>query len=189
MAMVASHKQVFTYYQCDRVDNHQYYQEFCTLIVTIETYGGIGAIGITLTFRTNKIKEQDAAGLIQDATNPTNDECLPAIKLRHDKFLGAVMLIGANKEQFGALKTDLSNQYSFGNDLYPKSPNQYLSLFNHRTLSPAPSPHMPNPPAPAPIKQEDKALVFAQGADNVNPSQPKDEGSYKSSSSSSALNQ
>jgi hypothetical protein len=35
-------------------------------------------------------------------------------------------------------------------------------------------------------KHEDKALVFAQVADKKKPSQPKDEGSSKSSSSSTA---
>ena len=46
MATVASHKKLFTYYQKEGVDNHKYYQEFCAHVKTLETYGGIGAIGI-----------------------------------------------------------------------------------------------------------------------------------------------
>jgi hypothetical protein len=57
MATVASHKCLFTYYQRDGVDNHKYYQEFCAHIETLETYGGIGAIGITPTFLTATLKE------------------------------------------------------------------------------------------------------------------------------------
>ncbi len=36
MATIASHKCLFTYYQCDGVDNHQYYLEFCAYVETIE---------------------------------------------------------------------------------------------------------------------------------------------------------
>ena len=43
-------------------------------------YGGVGAIGIIPTFLTLKIKEQPAAGLIQDASNPTDAERLATIK-------------------------------------------------------------------------------------------------------------
>ncbi len=64
MATVASHKRLFTYYQHNRVDNHQYYQEFCSHVELIKTYGRVSAIGITPTFLTKKIKEQVAAGLI-----------------------------------------------------------------------------------------------------------------------------
>jgi hypothetical protein len=57
MATVASHKRLFTYYQRDGVDNHKYYQEFYANVKTLETYGGIGAIGITPTFLTATLKE------------------------------------------------------------------------------------------------------------------------------------
>jgi hypothetical protein len=73
---------------------------------------------------------------------------------------------GANKQQFGALKTDLSNQYGFGNDLNLKSPDQCLSLLNSCSDALAHSPHTPTSfTFPAPVKQEDKAPVFVQGAD------------------------
>ncbi len=57
MATVASHKRLFTYYQQDGDDNHKFYQEFCAHVETTETYYGIGAIGITPTFLTVKLKE------------------------------------------------------------------------------------------------------------------------------------
>ena len=46
MATVVSHKKLFTYYQCNGVD----YQEFTLYYGTLETHGGIGAIGITPAF-------------------------------------------------------------------------------------------------------------------------------------------
>ncbi len=72
MAMVASHKCLFTYYQRDGDDNHKYYQEFCTHVETLKTYGGISAIGITPTFLTAKLKELAAAKIISTTTTPTD---------------------------------------------------------------------------------------------------------------------
>ncbi len=80
MATVASHKRLFTYYQRDTNDNHKYYQEFCAHVETLETYGGIGAVGITPMFLTAKLKDLALEKVIQDAKNPTDAERLIAIK-------------------------------------------------------------------------------------------------------------
>ena len=123
MATVASHKRLFTYYQRDTNDNHKYYQEFCAHVETLETYGGIGAVGITPMFLTAKLKDLALEKVIQDAKNPADAERLIAIKQCCDEFLGCRMLSRANQESYAALKSDLNNQYGFGNDLYPKSPD------------------------------------------------------------------
>jgi hypothetical protein len=170
---------LFTYYQRNGVDTHQYYQEFCAHVETIETYGGAGAIGITPPpFLTFNIKEQAMAGLVQDASNPTDAERLAAIKLCRDEFLGMLMLSEANKERLRALKNDSSNQYGFGNDLYPKSPDQCLTLLNCCIdTAQACSVRTTTPPAPSPVKQDDEALVFAQGAKRKSTPTLEDEGS------------
>jgi hypothetical protein len=72
MATVASHKRLFTYFQCDGDDNHKYFQESSAHVETLETYGGIGAIGITPTFLTAKLKELAAAGKVSTSTAPTD---------------------------------------------------------------------------------------------------------------------
>ena len=49
---------------------------------------------------------------------------LEAILLIHDKFLRCLMLSGANKDRYAALKSDLHNQYGFGmsyTDVFTKS--------------------------------------------------------------------
>ena len=74
MATVASHKRLFTYYQRDGNDNHKYFQEFSAHVKTLETYGGIGAIGITPTFLTEKLKELAAAGEVSSTTTPSDAE-------------------------------------------------------------------------------------------------------------------
>jgi hypothetical protein len=72
MATVASHKRLFTYYQCDGDDNRKYFQEFSAHVETLETYGGIGAIGITPTFLTAKLKELAALPLMPSIWPPSN---------------------------------------------------------------------------------------------------------------------
>ena len=103
MATVASHKRLFTYYQRDGDDNHKFYQEFSAHVETFKTYGGIGAIGITPTFLTVKLKELVTAGVIFSATAPTDAECMAAIKLVRDEFLGCLILSGANRDQYTAM--------------------------------------------------------------------------------------
>jgi len=125
---VASHKRLFTYYQRDTGDNHKYYQEFCAHVETLETYGGIGAVGVTPTFLAAKLNDLALEKVIQDADNPTDAERLIAIKQCCDEFLGCLMLSGANRDQYADLKSDPNNQYGFGKDLYPKSPDGCLSL-------------------------------------------------------------
>jgi hypothetical protein len=92
MATVASHKHLFTYYQHDTDDNHKYYQEFCAHVETLETYGGIGAVGVTPTFLATKRKDLAIEKIIQDANYPTDAERLIAIKQCRDEFLGCLML-------------------------------------------------------------------------------------------------
>ncbi len=72
------------------------YQEFCAHVETLETYGGIGAVGITPTFLTAKLKDLALDKVIQDAENPTDADHLIAIKQCRDEFLGCLMLSGAN---------------------------------------------------------------------------------------------
>jgi hypothetical protein len=78
----------------------------------------------------------------------------------------------------------------FGNDLYPKSPNQCFSLLKHcNNATHTRSVRTTPPPAPTPFKQDDEALGFAQGSNRKSTSTLKAEGLSKSLSSSSTLKQ
>jgi hypothetical protein len=130
---------------------------------------------------TAKLKELATAGKVSSATAPTDAERMAAIKMVRDEFLGCLMLSGANRDCYTALKTDLHNQYGYGKDLYPKSPDQCLTLLNRRSDAPAWSP-CHKEPKPAPIKQEEEALVFARGtSDRSGAQKHKDNGSRASS--------
>ena len=99
-------------------------------VETLETYGGIGVVGVVPTFLTTKIKNLADAGNIADASNPTVVEQALAVSSVRDEFLAALMLSGANRERFGALRSDLKNQYGYGKDCYPKTTDTCLSLLN-----------------------------------------------------------
>ena len=78
-------------------------------------------------FLAAKLKDLAVEKVIQDADNPTDEERLIAIKQCRDEFLGCLMLSSANQDHYAGLKSDLNNQYGFGKDLYPKSPDFCLS--------------------------------------------------------------
>jgi hypothetical protein len=186
MATVASHKRLFTYYQRDTDDNHKYYQEYCAHVETLKTYGGIGAAGVTPTFLAAKLKDLALEKIIQDPNNPTDAEHLIAIKQCRDEFLGCIMLSGANQDRYAGLKADLNNQYGFVNDLYIKSLDLCLSLLNRQSDAPLRQPRL-NIPAPPQVKQEDEALVLAQGtSDKKATSKSKEDGSTGTSTLSSS---
>jgi hypothetical protein len=164
MATVVSHKRLYTYYQHDGVDNHTYQCKFMSFVETIKTYGGLGAVGVIPTFLKDKIKVLHTQGLIADATNPTDDERALAVGAICEEYLAALMLSGANRDRFSLLRTDLQNQFGYGNNLYPKTTDQGLSLLNRWTTTPPRAKRdWTNAKAPVQPKQEDnEALVFAQ---------------------------
>jgi hypothetical protein len=192
MPTVASHKKLFTFFQRDGVDNSFYHREFIALVETIETYGGHGAIGITPTFVAQKLQEMHVAGTCANVASPTKTELAAAHVSVREEFLAALLLSGAHRDRYGALRNELANQYMFGNDLYPKRTDHCLTMMNRRVDNVPRQPHGPpcQPPAEQPIKKEDEALVFAQGTDkDTTPpkGKPKNESSSKSSSSSGSV--
>jgi hypothetical protein len=121
MATIASQKLLFTYYQRDGVDNTAYHREFTAHVKTIETYGGIGAIGVVPTFVNQELKNMEVNGNCLDAANSSETELPTAKATVHDKFLAGLMLSGANRDRYNALRYELANQYGFGNNLYPQN--------------------------------------------------------------------
>ena len=118
MATVASHKCLFTHYQKDGINNHTYHR-ILAHVETIETYGGLGSVGVIPTFLKAKIIKMANDQIIQDATAPTDQEKAMAILAVHEEYLAALMLSGANHDHFNKLRNDLQNQYGYEEDRYP----------------------------------------------------------------------
>jgi hypothetical protein len=64
MVIVALHKRLFAYYQKDGIDNHTYHREFLAHVETIETYGGLGAVGVVPTFLDAMLKDMERNGVM-----------------------------------------------------------------------------------------------------------------------------
>ncbi len=176
MATIASQKLLFTYYQKDGVSNTDYHREFMAHVETIETYGGVGAIRIVPAFVTQELIKMKTEGSCLDPKVPTDDKLATAKATVRDKFLAGLMLSGANYNRYNILRYELANQYGFGNDLYPKTVDQCLTMLNrHKDAAPR-GPRNPHQQQQqqrdAAPKQEDEALVFAQGADSRNQGKP-----------------
>jgi hypothetical protein len=186
MATVASYKKLFTYYQKDGVDNHTFHRELGAHVETLETYGGVGVVGVVPTFLNAKIKELVANGLIANPANPTDAERALAMSSVQDEFLAALMLSGANRKRFGALGTDLKNQYGYGDDCYPKTIDNCLLLNRWQPFKElqAKTPRTPRTPATPADKDkvDDEALVFAQDSKKPAANQDDDSSSRKGSS-------
>ncbi len=118
-------------------------------------------------FLTMKIKKLAADSLIANPANPLDVERALAMSSVRDEFLAALMLSGAHLEHFGGLQTNLKNQYGYGDDRYPKTIDNCLSLLNRWQPFKDPQPKTPRnlctPANPSDKdKVEDKALAFAQ---------------------------
>jgi hypothetical protein len=187
MATVASYKKLFTYYQKDGVDNHTFHREFVAHVETLKTYGGIGVVGVVPTFLTAKIKELATDSLIAIPANPSDAKRALAMSSVRGEFLAALMPSGANRKRFGGLRTDLKNQYGYGDDRYPKTIDNCLSLLNPWQPFKDPQPKTPrNPHTPANLSDKDKvndeALVFAQDGKKSGATQDDDSSSRKGGS-------
>jgi hypothetical protein len=112
------------------VDSHTYYCEFLSHVEIIKTYGSVGAVGVVPTFLTNIIKRLANSRTILNAKNPTDAKPALAVSAMHEEYLAALMLSGAHQERFGDLRTNLKNQYGYGDNRYPKMLDACLSLLN-----------------------------------------------------------
>ena len=160
--------------------------EFMAPIKTIETYGGMGRIAIVPTFVAQKLRDMQADNKCADPNNPSKDELAETHKIVCNEFLVALILSGANRECYGLLRNELANQYGFGNNLYPKTVDQCLTMMNQRMDStPARQQHGPQQQQHSlpNIKQEEEALVFAQGSNEKAINKPKEDGTSSKSSS------
>ena len=110
----------------------------------------------------------ETAGKCLDHTAPSDAELAIAKATVRDEFLAGLMLSGANRDRFNTLQYELTNQYGFGNDLYPKTVDQCLTMLNRHKDA---APHQPrnaqhqHQHRDATPKPDDEALVFTQGSD------------------------
>jgi len=93
----------YTYRQGPDMTVATYIEEFCTLVDVLEHHGG------SISIDAGCLKAEDAS--LSDTQK---------VKSLHDKALAIQFLRQATRRRFGALWEDLANQFSRGNNQYPK---------------------------------------------------------------------
>ncbi len=75
-----------------------YHRKFMAHVETIDTYGGVGAVGIVPAFVTQQLKAMHTNGLCSDPNNPSEVELTAARATVREEFIAGLMLSGANRD-------------------------------------------------------------------------------------------
>jgi hypothetical protein len=125
-ALEQAKRKVSVYYQRHDVSNTDYVQFFQALVGVVKTYGGAYRNEPGL-IETNLTEQGVAGGLVANATpaqlTKAKADCREA-------YLACMLLRGADSIRYGALKTELSNDMTKGQDNYPKTMVEATRLLN-----------------------------------------------------------
>ena len=131
IAIAETFKSVCLLFQRAHQSNDEYFKDFTSLVETLETYGGNGALGYLPTMIASELQ------LLCDQTSPptpitsaTDAMKTTAAETVRSKFLAALMLSGADRNRFGGLRDELANDFAKGEDCYPSSMPDVLNLMN-----------------------------------------------------------
>ena len=122
----AKHK-VSVYYQRHDTSNTDYIQFFQALVGVVEAYGGAygNEPGI---IEAHLIGQGVARGRLDVATP---DQVATAKADCREAYLACMLLRGADSIRYGALKTELANDMTKGQDNYPKTMVEAARLLNN----------------------------------------------------------
>jgi hypothetical protein len=131
MLIVGAIKNFLYFFQKTMQANVNYHEDFMAMVEVIEGCGGAGS----LTYFPNMIKKVLESKKI-NMDKASAREMRDAKKKVHDKFLAALMLSGANREQYGESKRSMAENYVTGTSKYPESPEVVLCILSAYTLPP-----------------------------------------------------
>ena len=110
--IVDNEKTVLNFKQGRRMSDNDYYQRFQDAVDVTEHAGG--AVGVQ---EDRIIAELEHVALDPDV--PTEEERTRATQIARDKYLAVLFLLNSDKRRYGALITNISNEFVCGNDTYP----------------------------------------------------------------------
>jgi hypothetical protein len=126
MAIVAAIKNLFYFFQTRDQANADYHEEeFMAMMEVIEEYGGAGS----LTHFPNLLKQELKAKEL-DLSTATAEELKEWKKTVREKFLAALMLIGADGRKYNNLKRSMKENFVMGTSTYPGSHEAVLCILN-----------------------------------------------------------
>jgi hypothetical protein len=152
MSIVGAIQNLLYFFQKTMQANADYHKDFMAMVEVIEEYGGAGS----LTYFPNMIKKElDSKKINMDKASAS--EIRDAKMIVRNKFLAALMLIGANREKYGKLKHSMAENYVTRTSKYPECPEVVLHIL---------SAYNPPPVWNRCLKQEegvgDKGAMFVQ---------------------------
>ena len=110
--IVDNEKTVLNFKQGRGMSDNDYYQRFQDAVDVTERAGG--AVGVQ---EDRIIAELEHVALDPDV--PTEEERTRATQIARDKYLAVLFLLNSDKRRYGALITNISNEFVRGNDTYP----------------------------------------------------------------------
>jgi hypothetical protein len=121
MAIVATIKNLFYFFQKAEQSNADYHKDFMAMLEVIKEYGGAGL----MTHFPNMLKQELEANGI-DLSEATNEQLKDGKKTICEKFLAALMLSEANGAKYNDLKRGMKENFVMGTSKYPESPEAVL---------------------------------------------------------------
>ena len=112
--------------------NTDYIQYFQALVGVVETYGG--AYGNEPGLINAHLLEQGVPG--DQLHTATQQQLATAKAACREAYLACMILRGADSTRYGALKTELANNMTKGQDHYPKTIVEVTCLLNDYRISP-----------------------------------------------------
>eukprot|EP00804_Cyclotella_cryptica_P023700 CCRYP_019316-RA/>CCRYP_019316-RA protein AED:0.38 eAED:0.25 QI:0/0/0/1/0/0/2/0/908 len=152
-AIVAADKQIYIFFQQNDVTNDEYFEQFNALVDTAESYGS--SLGMSRGLVDEELR---LMGTNRASCSVAQKE--EAFSTAREKYLAMLMLDGANKERFGALKEDMDLDYAKGQDTYPMTQNAVLRLLNSKNNT-----VVKRTPLPKQEAGGEDNMVFAQSTD------------------------
>jgi hypothetical protein len=128
--LVQALKTLFLYTQSEKESIKEYKLNFKSLWETVEAFGGSPGVSKGLV-----------NGLLAQTGQVGNPGSLTAAERKQaevntSEVVKAVLLIsGANKQQYGKLKDELTNNYLLGSDQYPDMDDKALRILGHYQVS------------------------------------------------------
>jgi hypothetical protein len=125
MAIVATIKNLFYFFQKNNQSNADYHEDFIAMLEVIKEYGGAGS----MTHLPNMLKKE-IKSMGTDPAKATSDQLKHAKKTVRDKFLAALMLSEANGAKYNDLKRSMKENFVTGTSRYLESPEAVLRILN-----------------------------------------------------------
>ncbi len=125
MSLVQAKRRVYTCYQGQKQTNDEYAEELEAYADVVEAYGGQfgNEPGYLDAVLVNSVRARDPR-------NPTAQELDNARAILRDNMMAAMLISGADNTRFRSLKMELRNQYSQGQDNYPRTMAKALDILN-----------------------------------------------------------